>query len=473
MEWYSQLPKLILNHFADDSEATQSREQNGAYRRRLLNLYMAILLRLVGIVCQQKSWPADAQPYSQQSSVLDAEKDLATFEACGLKQQVEELTVSNEQNRRHITDPFVKLHAIDPRTTMPDFGAHQTPVIDHALQWLQAKQEYADFRDWDKEDSQLLLITGSVGTAKSILLSTAVQDLSHVLPADPVSGGRPNVVYYCCGSESPFVASMLKSIIGTLLIRQPSLIYHLNELYESTNRKHFDHPNDFSALAGLLCHIIHDEDFIGAYVVVDSIDDCNFATGWPQLQDLLHLITLTTAMNRKVRWLVSSGESDNLEALSKYSHLSRLNLSAAARDMGDLYDLYLIQTVSALAEEKGYNPSYESTITDAIRRKAKCNFLWTSIVYQLLQKAEPWHAIYIVNEVPANLESLYDYIFEGFSRLPDDDNASGGDSPTRSRVSTKFSLLVSSLLDTLWRHRLIMDECISDPFESCSTNPRT
>ncbi|KAI1132381.1 hypothetical protein F5Y10DRAFT_261366 [Nemania abortiva] len=308
-------------------------------------------------------------------------------------------------------DAFAMLHAADPRINIPEFDSKLIHAMGETLEWLLTHRKYTGFRNLDNGDNQLLLITGEAWRSKSMLSSAVVKNLQGM------SDTRVSTLYFFCGNGSHSPASVLKSIIGLLLTQQPSLVSHLLKHRFLTRRIYFDHPNDFLAFTGLFCDMIKDDHFPGAYVILDSVDECEFESGWPTLKNLLRFIESTMSLKTKIRWVISSEKSSKLEALIKGRNFTSLHVDTTAPGMTEGFNKYLEQRVLKITKDQRHLAGYEAACAE-IMKKAQCNFLWADIVCQVLERAKPWHSIDFLKEIPKGLGSLYAYMFKRVKELP-------------------------------------------------------
>lgn len=60
--------------------------------------------------------------------------------------------------------------------------------------------------------------------------------------------------------------------------------------------------------------MIEDESFAKTYIVVDALDQCMSCNGQRGVDDFLALITKSLKLSKKIKWLISSDESESFKS---------------------------------------------------------------------------------------------------------------------------------------------------------------
>ncbi|KAK5654060.1 hypothetical protein OQA88_7739 [Cercophora sp. LCS_1] len=257
------------------------------------------------------------------------------------------------------TQVFDELHAIDPRKGLPDVTGTRSDVLRDSHKWLVSQPEYTAFDNpnWNDDDPPIVWVTGDPGSGKSTLLAMVVND---VMARARKSGG------------------------GGRTFHQPDLKVHLDELRSSTGRRHFDHPNDFLTLSGLL----------------HTFGEAPRATQ----QDFLRLVLRSTQWARSFRWLISSTSRTIWPEESPC--IRHIDLNADTENASIRFEKHVVDRVSKLAQDIGYDKKLQGKILALMAQRTGSNYVEVEILCKRLMAAEAWHADKIIEGAPNNLEKL-------------------------------------------------------------------
>ncbi|KID59995.1 Heterokaryon incompatibility protein R, partial [Metarhizium hybridum] len=436
LEWFCNLHRVLTPPASDNEENID--EIHDEPSKKLVDLYRAILLYEIRIVCfhfghlyfdfvgvahEIEQVPLDRSEAKRQ--VDEAEKAFSLLNCSQVKVQLEKLLEETSVHDKEQSQPDKEsqlmrdLHIALGKWTrrLEPEGSYSLPDL---YQWILSTQEYKEFLDWDKADPKLLWVSGGPGRGKTLLFAAIASQLSARGKEEPVTA---KLAFFFCGSStfgSDNVAAVLKGLIWCLLEQQPLLDRHSDETRTSTRGKYFDDQSDFLALSEAFYSMIQDPNFEKTYFLVDAIDQCSADDG-PGLDDFLHLISVSRSLSSKVRWLVSSSYTDTAEmALEEGGgccHLS-LDASPSPRALIEAVDRHITHKVSELAQEKSYGEALENEIVRKIRQRPQRNFLWVNIVCTALREEEKWYAVEVLQEMPDDLQKLYDKIGSRIQRLP-------------------------------------------------------
>lgn len=446
LEWFCNLYRVLTPPASDNDEKID--EIRNEPRKKLIDLYRAILLYEIRIVCFHFGriyfpFVGDTLEIEQVSldrseakrQVDEAEKAFSLSNGSQVRVQLEKLLGSLENETetsvhdKELSQPVKEsqlmrdLHIADLRKWILRLKHEGSCSMTDLYKWILSTQEYKEFLDWNKADPKLLWVSGGPGRGKTQLFAAIASQLSARRKEEPVMA---KLAFFFCGSStfgSDSVATVLKGLIWRLLEQQPSLRRHLDEMRTSTRRKYFDDPSDFLALSGAFYSMIQDSNFAKTYLLVDAIDECSIDDG-PGLDDFLHVISVSRSLSSKVRWLVSSSYTDTTKmALEKdrgCRHLS-LDASPSPRALIEAVDRHITHKVSELAQERSYGEALENEIVRIIRQRPQRNFLWVTIVCTALREEERWYAVEVLQEMPDDLQKLYDKIGSRIQQLPRED----------------------------------------------------
>ena len=426
MAWYNVLPKLLAN----DGNYTAPRggdfiEEQQLLRNRIIGLYKAILSYQIEVVCSQSihlRGRASAEPNQalpspsgilSEAEVVDAEKALACFRGLHIESQTRRLVEAlnherlnairdREQTTKKALSLLKDLNAIDTQQSISGLISQKRTTLKPLYEWICSTPEYVKF---DKGDARVLWVSGAAGTGTTMLMLAIIQGLSLQTPDSPDSS---LFSYSFCsnGQHRPEnAASVVKSLIYLVLQHQPWLIHHLAKKCKSTDRKDFSDVNDFYALSLVLYDMIQDERFKSTLFLIDGIDEC-VVEG---LDSFLSLITTTTRLSSRVRWLASicSTKSDIVSTSLGMVIQSHLNLDSEYVKVREIFEKYYIPSkVDELSQHGHYEGEFRADVTAKLLRSSFWNFLWADIACDAIIKDDSWHALDNL-DIPVYIEPLY------------------------------------------------------------------
>jgi hypothetical protein len=220
--------------------------------------------------------------------------------------------------------------------------------------------------------------------------------------------------FFCQATDSRInsAAAVLRGLIYLLVDQQPLLISHVRKKYDHAGKTLFEDANSWVALSEIFTSMLQDPSVQSTYLILDALDECE--TG---LSQLLDLVTRTALISTCVKWIVSSRNKPDIEARLRLDDIQmRLNLelneehvSRAVKKFIDIKvsKLLLIADDSALQE----------TLRDQIHARASGTFLWVALVLKQLEHVESWNVLDVLQEMPPELEPLYDRMLQQIERL--------------------------------------------------------
>ncbi|KAL6411745.1 hypothetical protein AUP68_04119 [Ilyonectria robusta] len=340
----------------------------------------------------------------------------------------------NEPNRdRCLAD----LRLTDPRDDKTRIEQTKGGLLKDSYKWV---LDHEDFRRWrDDRESRLLWIKGDAGKGKTMLLCGIINELSQSRAEIPNAskGGllgdvtmkisrrfkklsvssihsHPMLFFFCQGTDSRLnhAAAVLRGLIYLLLCQRPSLISHIQDIYDHAGRRLFEDTNAFYTLSQALASMLRDRPAKGCYLVIDALDECE--TGLPQLLDFIVQSASTSA---HIKWIVSSRNRHDIEQqLCLDDPRIRLSLELNARHVAQAINTYIVHKVSELVSLKG-DKSLRDQVRDEMRHRADGTFLWVALVAQELQNVRSWDVLSVLKQMPAGLVPLYRRMMNDIQQL--------------------------------------------------------
>lgn len=306
----------------------------------------------------------------------------------------------------------------------------EVSLHDDLSQWLLGTSQYAKFQEWhpDEEEHRILWMSGSPGSGKTMALTAIARRL---LAWDkPPSDKRKRICVYFCNNRTEHLdnpSSVIWGIVSKLLEEQQELKKYLDRKLKAIKRDDLCNPEDFAAIAEVLYSMIRDEKFEATYLVVDGFDECfpdvegDQAAGGQALESVLKLISVTTSLPSKVRWLISLDSSRvSAKLIGRALHLK---VDSASNAMQSAARTHIASLVTELTKDTSWSPTYREKFEADLLRRSRGNFLWADLACQIIKHNEsPWNACRVLaEELPGNVEPLYKYAMDRISKLAWDD----------------------------------------------------
>lgn len=302
------------------------------------------------------------------------------------------------------------LRSTDPSDDKTRIERTKGGLLKDAYRWI---LNHADFQRWrnDKE-SRLLWIRGDPGKGKTMLLIGIIEELEqqYKQPRDACLLSY----FFCQGTDSRLnkATAVLRGLIYLLLTQEASLMSHIREKYERAGKQLFEDINAFDALSKIFTNMLQDPNLKEAYLIVDALDECE--TDLPQL---LGLIVRSASTSPHVKWIVSSRNEAHIEArLGLNGAQMMLSLELNAEHVSRAVEMFVDFKVSQLASIK-----HDSTLQEEVRKqmheKANGTFLWVALVFKELEHVDSWDVLQVLEEVPADLNPLYDRMMRQVQQL--------------------------------------------------------
>ena len=255
-----------------------------------------------------------------------------------------------------------------------------------------------------------------------MLMITIVKELEEELERQPLTSSTALSYFFCQGTDENLdnAAAVLRGLIYILCIKQPSLTSHLHDRYDHAGAKLFQDANSFYALSKVLKNILQDERLQRVYLAVDALDEC-----MADQDQLLRFIAGPEMASPRVRWLVSSRNISRIENLLKTDSPegfpgSEVRLSLEVTQNAEQVALavsgfidHKLSTIGSLQKDR----KTRDQVRDIMREKANGTFLWVALVINELQKPDSVDMLEVLEELPENLEGLYDRMIQQIRNL--------------------------------------------------------
>ncbi|UKZ77207.1 hypothetical protein TrVFT333_004926 [Trichoderma virens FT-333] len=185
------------------------------------------------------------------------------------------------------------LRITDPRDDKTRIEETKGNLLKDSYCWI---LEHADFQTWRNDPQcRLLWITGDPGKGKTMLLCGIINELEE-FAAYRLS------YFFCQATETGLqsATAVLRGLIYSLVIQQPSLISHVQEKHGPAGKALFEDRNAWTALSKILKSILNDPSLKDVVLLIDALDECT-----EELPRLLHLIKEISSASY-AKWIVSS-----------------------------------------------------------------------------------------------------------------------------------------------------------------------
>jgi hypothetical protein len=189
------------------------------------------------------------------------------------------------------------------------------------------------------------------------------------------------------------------------------------------------------------------------YLIVDTLDECE--TDLPQL---LNLVIRTASTSPRVKWIVSSRNKPDIEARLRLDDTQmRLSLELNEEHVSRAIKMFIDFKVSKLSLIMD-DSALQETVRGQIYTKASGTFLWAAVVLKELEPVESWDVLDVLQEMPPELEPLYDRMLRQVQQLQ--------------RKDPELCRLVLSTMTLAYRPLHLLElGALSNLPEQISTNP--
>lgn len=445
-DWYWNLSSLLLEESHEEHT-----ELRGELEKHIVSLYKSLLSYQMRTICscyrhrlaaflrdtiKLDDWEGAVKSIRDAEQVV--QRDIDTYSTEHIKHSLrttaeraksqctylenlckvlQDNTVKQEKWRQDDKDTkcLSDLRLTDPRDDKQRIEDTKGGLFLGASSWILDHEDYQRWRDHD--NARLLWVKGDPGKGKTMLLVTIINELEQRYLERKTPHGAGDITalsyFFCQGTNEKLsnAAAVLRGLVYMLADKYPQLTRHLRESYDRSGPDLFKDGNAFFALSRILEKMLCDDSLRRVLIVVDALDECIV-----DRERLLKFI-IDTATTR-ARWLVSSRNRDEIEQyLGTDCSDTKLGLEITqnAEQVSLAVNAYIDFKISKLKPLR--DGKLRNQVRDVMRRKADGTFLWVALVVQELQAAKEWEMLQVMEEMPGNLEDLYDRIWEEIRKL--------------------------------------------------------
>lgn len=444
LPWYNFLPQLL------DKEGKECSRKK-LLRERIRELYKAILLYQIRIVCSQQNGPSqifltqtsqDLPLVNANLSMADSEnseKELELFLGksieCRTRQFVDfqagqrNLAVHEKQrggaptenNETSVEMLIDDLSAVDRQLNHHDLNRNKDENLALLYEWLYWWiSSFFEYKAFDVNQSRMLWITGALGTGKSTCMSAVMWGLSQkkhstFLPLFFSFSRGDN------GQPKPEnAASAVKSLIYAILMDQSCLVDVLVDEHKSTGRKRFSHANDFYALSQILNRMVQDQRFRPTLILVDSVDEIRGDD--KEYSRFLKLMKVTTNISPNVKWLVSA---DTLPSSDEIDIRLQISLDkGCSKKLDIINNFYIPYKVKELNFHLSHDGTFTDRVTELLQNISSGDFFWADTAFEIARREDPQSVLDVLQRMLDFLNSSefmvspYLVMMDKIARLP-------------------------------------------------------
>jgi hypothetical protein len=362
-----------------------------------------------------------------------------------------------QENEQHLLDPqsqscIQDLRTTDPREDKKRIEDTKGGLLQDSYQWI---FEHPDFQQWrDDKQSRLLWIKGDPGKGKTMLICGILDKMSPLTRLRNKESTTLLSYFFCQATDSRInnAAAVLRGLIYLLIDQQPSLVSHVQKKYNHAGKALFEDANAWVALSEIFTSILQNPSLKRTYLIVDALDECE--TNLPQL---LNLVTRTALISPRVKWIISSRNEPDIEARLRLDNAQmRLSLELNEEHVSHAVEMFIDFKVSKLPLLTD-DSTLQETVRGQIYAKASGTFLWAALVLKELEPVESWDVLDVLQEMPSELEPLYDRMLRQVQQLQ--------------RKDPEFCRLVLSTMTLAYRPLHLLElGALSDLPEQIATN---
>ncbi|KAH7393735.1 hypothetical protein BKA64DRAFT_724800 [Cadophora sp. MPI-SDFR-AT-0126] len=300
----------------------------------------------------------------------------------------------------------------DPREDKKRIEDTKGGLLRGSYQWI---LEHPDFQQWrDDTQSRLLWIKGDPGKGKTMLISGILDEMSPSTKLRDKEATTLLSYFFCQATDDRIdnASATLRGLIYLLIDQQPLLISHVRKKYDHAGKALFEDPNAWVALSEIFTSILQDPSLTSIYLIIDALDECK-----ANLDQLLDLINRTASTSTRVKWIVSSRNEPNIEARLRLDHTQmRLSLELNEKHVSRAVQVFIDFKVSKLRLIED-DSELQEIVRGQIYAKANGTFLWAALVLKELEPVESWDVLDVLQDMPPELEPLYDRMLRQVEQL--------------------------------------------------------
>jgi hypothetical protein len=221
--------------------------------------------------------------------------------------------------------------------------------------------------------------------------------------------------YFFCQATDERInnaTAVLRGLIYLLIDQQPLLVSHVRKKYDHGVERPFEGVNGWVALSTVFENILQDPSLRSTYLIVDALDECG-----TDLHRLLKLVVESTSTSPRVKWIVSSRNKPDIEARLRLNNAQMiLSLELNSEHVSRAVELFIDYKVSKLPLIMD-DSALQETVRGQIFAKAGGTFLWAALALKELEPVESWDVLDVLQEMPPELEPLYDRMLRQVQQL--------------------------------------------------------
>jgi hypothetical protein len=322
--------------------------------------------------------------------------------------QQDEESSFDQQSQSCIQD----LRITDPREDKKRIEDTKGGLLRDSYQWI---LKHPDFQQWrDDKRSRLLWIKGDPGKGKTMLICGTLDELSSSTKLRDKEATTLLSYFFCQATDDRInnASAVLRSLIYLLIDQQPLLISHVRKKYDHAGKALFEDANAWVALSEIFISILQDPSLKSIYLIIDALDECK-----ANLDQLLDLISQTASTFPRVKWIVTSRNEPNIEARLRVDDTQmRLSLELNEEHVSRAVQMFIDFRVSKLRliDNDG---ELQDIVRGQIYAKANGTFLWAALVLKELEPVESWDVLDVLQDMPPELEPLYDRMLRQVEQL--------------------------------------------------------
>ncbi|KAK3946935.1 NACHT domain-containing protein, partial [Pseudoneurospora amorphoporcata] len=320
---------------------------------------------------------------------------------------IKNLSVSNVRRKQCLKH----LRLTDPRDDKVRIERTKGGLLRNLYRWVLNNADYQQWRD--DPQHRLLWIKGDPGKGKTMLLCGIIDELCGIIneldQGDTANARHCNVAYFFCQATDSRInnaTAVLRGLIYLLSDQQPSILSYVRSEYDRAGEGLFKDANTWDALSRILTNILRDPSLRTTYLVIDALDEC-VTTDLPQLLDL---IAQQSSRSSRVKWIVSSRNSPQIEEQLEIATANlKVSLELNAESVAAAVNAFILYKVNELEGRKKYDLTTKKVVHDYLHSNAQDTFLWVALVCQALAGPEvkKWNTEEFLRKFPPGLDALY------------------------------------------------------------------
>lgn len=216
------------------------------------------------------------------------------------------------------------------------------------------------------------------------------------------------IYFFCQGTDTRLntATAIIRGLIYSVLRQNQGLLSSIQEQIKKEPRGYLEGTNAWVALSRIFSAIAQDPCMADCTFIIDALDECQHQES---RKSLVNLIMQTSS---HIKWLISSRNEKEIEhALKSIDNRLILELKSNAAHVSSAVDTYIDRCARDIEALQGDDDLRGKTVR-ILKTKANGTFLWVTLVAQQLRDAGRPHIERILEEMPEDLEKLYDEIME-------------------------------------------------------------